>query len=122
MHAKLAGVVTKEDMGKHSLTLKTTGGKTFLVYTNKATKYTHLKSYESLKKGQHLASKRRSGNPTTPTGQLSIAKMASVASRPPATRASEGDRRGRSPACAACACNGLLRAETTGETLLGGTS
>jgi low affinity Fe/Cu permease len=49
MHAKLSGVIAKENMGKHSVILKTTKGKTFLIYTNKATKYTHLKSFESLR-------------------------------------------------------------------------
>lgn len=75
MHAKLAGVVTKEDMGKHSLTLKTTGGKTFLVYTNKATKYTHLKNYESLKKGLHVAVNAQIRDSDHTYWALSIAKM-----------------------------------------------
>lgn len=55
MHAKFSGVIAKEDMGKHSLTLKTTKGKTFLIYTNHATKYTHVKNFASLKKGLHVA-------------------------------------------------------------------
>lgn len=75
MHAKLAGVVTKEDMGKHSLTLKTTGGKTFLVYTNKATTYTHLKSFESLKKGLHLAINAQIRESDHTYWAVSIAKM-----------------------------------------------
>jgi hypothetical protein len=75
MHAKLAGVVTKEDMAKHTVTLKTTGGKTFLVYTNKATKYTHLKSYESLKKGLHVAVNAQIRESDHTYWALSIAKM-----------------------------------------------
>lgn len=55
MHAKISGVVTKEDMGKHTLTVKTSTGKSFLVYTTGSTKYTHLKTFESLKKGLHVA-------------------------------------------------------------------
>ena len=51
MHAKLAGVVTKEDMAKQTVTLKTTGGKSFLVYTNKATKYSHLQELREPEEG-----------------------------------------------------------------------
>lgn len=75
MHAKLAGVVTKEDMAKHTVTLKTTGGKTFLVYTNKATKYTHLKSYTSLKKGMHVGVNAQIRESDHTYWALSIAKM-----------------------------------------------
>lgn len=75
MHAKLAGVVTKEDMAKHTVTLRTTGGKTFLVYTNKATKYTHLKNYESLKKGLHVAITAQVRESDHTYWALSIAKM-----------------------------------------------
>jgi hypothetical protein len=75
MHAKLAGVVTKEDMAKHTVTLKTTGGKTFIVYTDKATKYTHLKSYASLKKGLHVAVNAQIRESDHTYWALSIAKM-----------------------------------------------
>jgi hypothetical protein len=75
MHAKLAGVVTKEDMAKHTVTLKTSGGKTFLVYTNKATKYTHLKNYGSLKKGLHVAITAQIRDSDHTYWALSIAKM-----------------------------------------------
>ncbi len=75
MHAKIAGVVTKEDMGKHSVAVKTTGGKTFVVYTNKATKYMHLKSYESLKKGLHVAITAQIRESDHTYWALSIAKM-----------------------------------------------
>jgi hypothetical protein len=75
MHAKLAGVVTKEDMAKHTVTLKTTTGKTFVVYTNKATKYAHLRSFASLKKGLHVAVTAQIRESDHTYWALSIAKM-----------------------------------------------
>ena len=75
MHAKISGVVTKEDMGKHTLTVKTTKGKSFFVYTTKATKYTHLKNFESLKKGLHIAINAQIKESDHTYWALSIAKM-----------------------------------------------
>jgi hypothetical protein len=62
-------------MAKHTVMLKTTGGKTFLVYTNKATKYTHLKSYASLKKGMHVGVIAQIRESDHTYWELSIAKM-----------------------------------------------
>ena len=75
MHAKISGVVIKEDMGKHSLTVKTRKGKTFLIYTTKATTYTHLKNFESLKKGLHVAINAQIKESDHTYWALSIAKM-----------------------------------------------
>lgn len=75
MHAKISGVVTKEDMGKHTLTVKTTKGKTFLVYTTSSTKYTHLKNFEGLKKGLHVAINAEIKESDHTYWALSIAKM-----------------------------------------------
>ena len=75
MHAKIAGVIVRENMGTHSLTVKKTGGKTFLVYTNKATKYLHLKNYENLKKGLHVAITAQIRESDHTYWALSIAKM-----------------------------------------------
>ena len=75
MHAKISGVVTKEDMGKHTLTVKTTKGKTFLVYTTSSTKYTHLTNFEGLKKGLHVAINAEIKESDHTYWALSIAKM-----------------------------------------------
>ena len=75
MHAKISGVVTKEDMGKHTLTVKTSKGKTFLVYTTSSTKYTHLKNFEALKKGLHVAINAEIKESDHTYWALSIAKM-----------------------------------------------
>ena len=75
MHAKISGVVTKEDMGKHTLTVKTSKGKTFLVYTTSSTTYTHLKNFEALKKGLHVAINAEIKESDHTYWALSIAKM-----------------------------------------------
>ncbi len=74
-HAKISGVVTKEDMGKHTLTIKTSKGKSFLVYTTASTRYTHLKNFESLKKGLHVAVVAEIKESDRTYWALSIAKM-----------------------------------------------
>ena len=75
MHAKVSGVVIKEDMGKHTLTVKTAKGKSFLVYTTASTKYTHLKNFEGLKKGLHVAVVAEIRESDHTYWALSIAKM-----------------------------------------------
>ena len=72
---KVAGVVTKEDMGKHTLTVKNKAGASVLVYTTKTTTYTHLKNFESLKKGLHVAIKAELRASDNTLWAVSIAKM-----------------------------------------------
>lgn len=74
-HAKVSGVVTKDDMGKHTLTVKTKAGKSVLVYTTSKTTYTHLKNFESLKKGLHVAINAEIRESDHTYWALSIAKM-----------------------------------------------
>jgi hypothetical protein len=55
--------------------VKRDAGKGFLVYTNKATKYTHLRTYESLKKGLHVVINAQIRESDHTYWALSIAKM-----------------------------------------------